>query len=112
MKVSSSNKVLDTSASELQMAIDLIQGKWIGSIIYHLWREPLGFNDLSRMLQGASKNIINQRLKMLETEGLVTRTVYSERPIMVKYKLTNKGLKVYSLFEQLSSLLGDDDRTK
>ncbi len=61
-------------------ALRLIGGKWTGSILYHLKDEPVRFNDLTRMLGGASKKMIGQRLKELEERGMVNREVLSERP--------------------------------
>ncbi|WP_242521681.1 helix-turn-helix domain-containing protein [Motiliproteus sp. SC1-56] len=79
----------------------LIGGKWTASIIYHLKDEPVRFNDLTRMLGGASKKMIDQRLKELEARGMVKRTVISDRPIAVTYELTDFGRSALSILEQL-----------
>lgn len=79
----------------------LIGGKWKGSIIYHLKDEPVRFNDLSRMLGGATKKMVDQRLKELEQEGMVLRKVISERPVAVTYELTEFGRSALSILEAL-----------
>jgi len=79
----------------------LIGGKWKGSIIYHLKDEPVRFNDLTRMLGGASKKMVDQRLKELEGEGIVLRKVISERPVAVTHELTSFGQSALSILEQL-----------
>jgi DNA-binding HxlR family transcriptional regulator len=79
----------------------LIGGKWKASIIYHLKDEPVRFNDLARMLGGASKKIVDQRLKELENEGIVLRKVVSERPIAVTYELTEFGRTALHILEKL-----------
>ena len=43
------------------------------------------------MLGGASKKMIDQRLKELEDRDMVIRTVISDRPIAVTYELTDFG---------------------
>ena len=58
------NACMEPCAIERGMRI--IGGKWTGSIIYHLKDGPVRFNDLARMLGGASKKMIDQRLKELE----------------------------------------------
>ena len=60
-------KVLDacTEPCAIEKGMRLIGGKWKGSIIYHLKDEPVRFNDLTRMLGGASKKMVDQRLKEL-----------------------------------------------
>ncbi|EKO3836942.1 helix-turn-helix transcriptional regulator [Vibrio harveyi] len=72
----------------IEKGMRLIGGKWKGSLIYHLKDGPVRFNDLARMLGGASKKMIDQRLKELEAEGMVVRQVISDRPIAVSYELT------------------------
>ncbi|MEC8226771.1 MAG: helix-turn-helix domain-containing protein, partial [Pseudomonadota bacterium] len=57
----------------IEKGMRLIGGKWTGSIIYHLKDGPVRFNDLTRMLGGASKKMIDQRLKELESRAMITR---------------------------------------
>lgn len=79
----------------------MIGGKWTGSIIYHLKDEPVRFNDLARMLGGASKKMIDQRLKELETNGMVLRKVVSDRPVAVTYELTAFGRTALGIMEEI-----------
>jgi DNA-binding HxlR family transcriptional regulator len=53
------------------------------------------------MLGGASKKIIDQRLKELEARNMVTRTVISERPIAVNYALTDFGRSALKILDDL-----------
>ncbi len=93
------NACLEPCAIEKGMR--LIGGKWKGSIIYHLKDEPVRFNDLSRMLGGATKKMVDQRLKELEEEGMVLRKVISDRPIAVTYELTKFGRSALNILEDL-----------
>ncbi len=85
----------------IEKGMRLIGGKWKGSIVYHLKDGPVRFNDLSRMLGGASKKMIDQRLKELEAENMVIRKVISDRPIAVSYELTGFGRSALDILEQL-----------
>lgn len=85
----------------IEKGMRLIGGKWTGSILYHLKDEPVRFNDLARMLGGASKKMIDQRLKELEGKGMVIRTVLNERPIAVTYQLTEFGASALGILEQV-----------
>ncbi|MCQ3829847.1 helix-turn-helix transcriptional regulator [Microbulbifer elongatus] len=85
----------------IEKGMRLIGGKWTGSIIYHLKDEPVRFNDLVRMLGGASKKMIDQRLKELESRGMVIRSVISDRPVAVTYELTEFGRSALDILEQL-----------
>ncbi len=96
-------KVLDACLEPcaIEKGMRLIGGKWKGSIIYHLKDGPVRFNDLSRMLGGATKKMVDQRLKELEEEGMVLRKVLSDRPIAVTYELTDFGQSALSILDAL-----------
>ncbi|USD67544.1 helix-turn-helix domain-containing protein [Vibrio sp. SCSIO 43136] len=85
----------------IEKGMRLIGGKWKGSIIYHLKDGPVRFNDLARLLGGASKKMIDQRLKELESEGMILRKVISDRPIAVSYELTEFGKTALNILEEL-----------
>ena len=90
-----------TEPCAIEKGMRLIGGKWTGSIIYHLKDGPVRFNDLTRMLGGASKKMIDQRLKELEARNMVIRAVISERPVAVTYELTNFGQSALDILDQL-----------
>ena len=79
----------------------IIGGKWKGSILWHLQDEPVRFNDLARQLGGATRKMVNERLKELEAQGLVKRNVLSDRPIAVAYEITDFGRSALGVLEQL-----------
>lgn len=85
----------------IEKGMRLIGGKWKGSILWHLKDEPVRFNDLTRMMGGASKKMVDQRLKELESEGMVIRKVISDRPIAVTYQLTDFGCSALNILQQL-----------
>jgi len=90
-----------TEPCSIEKGMRLIGGKWKGSIIYHLKDAPVRFNDLTRMLGGASKKMVDQRLKELENEGMVLRKVISDRPVAVTYELTTFGKSALGILENL-----------
>jgi DNA-binding HxlR family transcriptional regulator len=75
----------------IERGMRILGGKWKGSILWHLKDGPVRFNDLARQLGGASKKMVNQRLKELEALGLVERRVISDRPVAVEYAITEFG---------------------
>ena len=85
----------------IEKGMRLIGGKWTGSIIFHLKDGPVRFNDLSRMLGGASKKMIDQRLKELENRGMVERKVIDDRPVAVTYELTEFGASALDILDDL-----------
>jgi DNA-binding HxlR family transcriptional regulator len=85
----------------IERGMRLIGGKWKGSILWHLKDGPVRFNDLSRQLGGASKKMVNQRLKEMEEMGLLERRVLSTRPIAVAYEITDFGRSALDALDQL-----------
>ncbi|MDJ0520838.1 MAG: helix-turn-helix domain-containing protein [Planctomycetota bacterium] len=85
----------------IERGMRIIGGKWKGSILYHLKDEPVRFNALARQLGGATRKMVNERLKEMEAQGLVLRRVISERPIAVTYELTEFGRSALVVLEQL-----------
>lgn len=90
-----------TEPCPIERGMRIIGGKWKGSILWHLQEGPVRFNDLARQLGGASKKMVNQRLKEMEAMGLVKRQVISTRPIAVAYEITGFGRSSLTVLEQL-----------
>lgn len=93
------NACLEPCAIERGMRI--IGGKWTGSILWHLKDEPVRFNDLARMVGGASKKMISTRLKELEKNGLILRSVIDSKPITVEYSITAFGETALKALDEL-----------
>ncbi len=79
----------------------ILGGKWTGSILWHLRDGPVRFNELARQLQGASKKMVNERLKELEGAKLVRRQVISTKPIAVAYEITDIGRSALGILKKL-----------
>jgi len=90
-----------TEPCPIERGMRIIGGKWKGSILWHLQDGPVRFNDLARQLGGASKKMVNQRLKEMEEIGLLKREVISTRPVAVAYEITEFGRSSLTVLEQL-----------
>ena len=87
----------------IERGMRIIGGKWKGSILWHLKDGPVRFNDLARMLGGASKKMVAQRLREMEETGLLTRAVVSTRPVAVTYAITPFGRSALAVLEELKT---------
>ncbi len=85
----------------IERGMRIIGGKWTGSILWHLKDGPVRFNDLSRMIGGASKKMITERLRQLEEQGLVARQVMDTAPISVQYSITKFGCTALGFLDEL-----------
>lgn len=72
--------------------VALASDKWSILIILYLGYFPvLRFNKLKKYIYGISNKVLSERLKMLESDGYLTRKMFPEVPIRVEYKLTDFG---------------------
>ncbi|HEX2735719.1 MAG TPA: helix-turn-helix domain-containing protein [Polyangiaceae bacterium] len=81
----------------------LLGEKWTLLILGALTKAPvLRYNDLQRAVVGISQRMLTLRLKKLEENGLVKRTIFATVPPRVDYELTPLGL---TLIEPMQALL-------
>jgi DNA-binding HxlR family transcriptional regulator len=81
---------LDYSAP-FQRAIELIGKRWTGAVVKALIPGPARFNQLLAGIPGISDRVLTERLRELESEGIVERLVDPGPPVRVSYRLTARG---------------------
>jgi DNA-binding HxlR family transcriptional regulator len=72
-------------------AVELIGKRWTGAILLVLMDGPLRFSEIGQLVPDLSDRLLSERLKELETEGIVERRVQDDSPVRVEYALTEKG---------------------
>jgi DNA-binding HxlR family transcriptional regulator len=74
---------------------------WTMRIVHALLHGGMRFSQLRRSLGIGSKTLA-KKLKELEHEALVTRTLYAQMPLRVDYELTAKGHEFAELIGALA----------
>jgi DNA-binding HxlR family transcriptional regulator len=82
-------------------AVELIGRRWSGAIISVMLGGPRCFNELLAAVPGLSDRLLTERLRELESEGLVRRTVLPGPPVRVSYELTEAGQRLEPVIESL-----------
>ncbi len=77
--------------SPLGEAVARVGDRWALLLVHALLSGPRRFNDLLEDLPGIAPNVLTQRLRHLEREGVLVATPYSRRPLRVVYELTGAG---------------------
>lgn len=87
----------------VQDSMDVLNGKWkisiISSICYYNKRR---FSDILNDVAGISNKMLSKELKELETNQLIKRTVLDTQPITVQYELTEHGLTLRTIINNLT----------
>jgi DNA-binding HxlR family transcriptional regulator len=72
-------------------AVELIGSRWTGAVIQLLLNGRMRFAELRGGIPDISDRMLSERLRELEAEGIVARSVVPETPVRVEYVLTEKG---------------------
>lgn len=85
----------------MEVALDLISGKWKPLLLSHLREGCLGFEELSRRIPLATRGMLAKQLRELERAGLVERRELAEFPPPIEYALTAHGSHVIPILDRL-----------
>jgi DNA-binding HxlR family transcriptional regulator len=82
------------STSPLSAALDTVGDRWTLLLVEALLERPRRFGDLQEDLPGIASNVLSERLRRLERDGIVLGQPYSERPPRFVYELTAAGAEL------------------
>jgi DNA-binding HxlR family transcriptional regulator len=80
---------------------DIVCGKWTLLLVRELAEGRSRFCELERSLTGISPRTLSLRLRALEEEEIVERSTYAAVPPRVEYALTEKGLALIPIIEDM-----------
>jgi DNA-binding HxlR family transcriptional regulator len=85
----------------LACTLDVVGDKWTLLVVRDLLRGKSRFNEFLASPEGVTTNILADRLKRMEAEGLIRRELYQERPARHAYQLTEKGLALVPVIQEI-----------
>lgn len=85
----------------IEKAVTVLDGKWTLLILRELFTGTHRFGELREALPGISPKTLSERLRGMETQGLVHREVFAEVPLRVEYSLTPLGLTLDPVIQSL-----------
>ena len=85
----------------LTAALAAIGGKWKLIIVYWLAESPKHFAALRKAMPGISQKVLTQQLRELMNDGIVNRQPKGAVPAPVEYSLSEYGLSVLPLVEDV-----------
>jgi DNA-binding HxlR family transcriptional regulator len=81
----------DQPSTPLELALERVGDRWSLLVVEALLEAPRRFNELQDVVAGIAPNILADRLRRLEREGVVLARPYQERPPRLEYSLSAAG---------------------
>ena len=85
----------------VELAVDVIGGRWRPVILAHLKEGAHRYGELRRRMPQVSEKMLVQRLRELEADGLVSREDFGTVPPHVEYRLTEEGASLAPVLQAL-----------
>lgn len=73
-----------------ERALKILNHSWNTLLIYQLLEGSQRYSTIKKQM-GISSRVLTERLKELEIENIVKRTVIPSTPVVIEYELTEKG---------------------
>ena len=85
----------------VETTLMMIGDKWKVLIIRELLPGTKRFNEIHHSIDGVSQKVLTQKLREMESDGLLERKVYAEVPPKVEYSLTELGKALGPVLDSL-----------
>lgn len=96
------NSINDDACPSFQEAVELVGRRWTGSILVAAAQGARRFSEYRALIDGISDRLLSQRLKELEGQGLIRRTVIPTTPVQINYSLAPTGLALIEALQPLA----------
>lgn len=83
-------------------AMDIVGRRWNGRVIQALGAGCKGFAEIARHVGGVSDQVLALRLRELESDGLIRRSVTRSHPPVSRYFLTETGRSLLPVLDALA----------
>ena len=80
------------AATSLEAALERVGDRWSFLVVEALMDGSRRFNELAEAVPGIAPNILADRLRRLERDGVIVGRPYQERPPRLEYALTADGM--------------------
>lgn len=87
-----------TQSCNIAQTLNILGDRWTLLVVHEILAGQTTFNEIKKSLDGISANLLSDRLKSLEVNGLISSSLYSEHPPRYQYKLTKSGEALEDIF--------------
>ncbi len=85
----------------IAQTLNIIGDRWSLLILHQMFLRRETFKEIQDNLEGIPTNLLSDRLKALEADKLIKRSIYQSHPPRYKYMLTEKGYDLEDVFNSL-----------
>ena len=86
----------------VRLTMSLIESKWKSCILDELRDgQPLRPSEIHKCLPESAPRVLDIQLKEMVDDGLVVKTIYPELPPRSEYKITELGLSLIPIIDQM-----------
>jgi DNA-binding HxlR family transcriptional regulator len=89
--------------SRFHRAIELIGSRWTGAILSTLLQGRTRYALIKAAIPDITDRMLSERLRSLEAEDLVVRSVVPDTPVRVEYELTKKGRELQDALREIGN---------
>lgn len=89
------------SPCPLQQCMALLGGAWTPNILWNLSGDPRRFNELRSDIPTISAKVLSTRLRMLQSKGVLSRSIVDTSPPSVEYALTDLGRELLPVIDAI-----------
>ncbi|OLY94335.1 transcriptional regulator, HxlR family [Cnuella takakiae] len=85
----------------LKDTMNAVKGKWKLPIIAALFHGKNRFKNLQENIEKITPRMLSKELKELEINGIVTRRVLGQSPLLIEYRLTPSGKNITKVIDAM-----------
>lgn len=94
--------MFEQTSLHFHTCVTMFGDAWILLVIAELLKKPQRFSELQRAIKDVSPATLSDRLKKLESYGLVERTKEEESKLAITYTLTERGRALEPVVSSIS----------
>jgi DNA-binding HxlR family transcriptional regulator len=100
--MSKTDPLIPRSGCPIATTLDLVGDRWTLVIVRDMLNGKTRFADFLKSPERITTNVLTDRLKLMEANGLVQKRPYQEHPVRHEYSLTEKGEALLPLLQDMS----------
>ena len=90
--------------------LEFIGRRWVGAVLLAGVRGARRFSEYRLLVEGISDRLLSVRLKELEAEGFIERTVTPTTPVTISYAPTRRGRGLIAAAQPFTTWAIEDER--